>query len=118
MFLKTLATALLKGGKVILPYVLGISALTPTKKDDAVVAKAQDTLTQIGDLLLIGETFGAALKLEGPQKLDGIEAMVREVIRKSEVMLGKDVADEVKFAAAVRGIASNMADLLKSVKEK
>lgn len=118
MFLTKLAAALIKGGKIILPYALGISAITPTKKDDVIIGKAEDTITKIADLLIVSETMGQVLKLEGVQKLDGIESLVRELILKSEILLNKNIVDEVKFAAAVRGIASNVADLLKSVEEK
>lgn len=34
MFLKNLVSNIIKGGKLVLAYATGISALTPTDKDD------------------------------------------------------------------------------------
>src|SRR5262245_7695166 len=117
-FLVKLAQLLIKGGKVAMPYAQGISALTPTKKDDAIVARASDTLTQLGDLTVYAQVAGEKLKLEGAQKLLIIEDFAREAIMKSELMIGKEIIDEEKALAAMRGIQSNVADLMKSVKVK
>lgn len=118
MFLKNLVSNILKGGKLVLAYATGISALTPTDKDDRAVQYASDTFTKIADLIVTSQTFREVLSLQGPQALDAIQPLVTQLILQSELLAGKEIADQDKFAAAVKGIASNVVDLLNAVKQK
>lgn len=118
MFLKSLVSNILKGARIALVYGAGISALTPTGKDDRVVQYANDTFSKIADLIVTSQTFREVLSLNGPQALEGIQPLVTQLILQSELLVGKEIADQDKFAAAVKGIASNLVDLLNSVKQK
>jgi len=58
--------------------------------------------------------FGPDQKM-GSQKLKAATPFVAQIIKGAQFMVGKKIADEAKFEAAVTGITSNLADLLNSL---
>ena len=115
-----------KAGQVI-ANVVGIvsgvgpifAAAIPGTKDDAAIKRVQDGLTEVAQWVTITEgMFASVQQSTGLEKLNAATAFVAQVIQRAEFMAGKEIMDEARFAAAVRGITSNVADLLSSLKPK
>lgn len=96
-----------------------VAALTPSKKDDQIVAIAADTLAQIGGIVTQVEAMAGALAqpLPGDQKLLMATPMVAQVILSSALMAKHKIEDPVTFKAGCASIASGMADVLNSFKD-
>jgi len=109
-FLKKLGGALLKG----LSIVSGVTPYLPASVQPAVTLVTSE-LTAMAQVVAQMEAVGQALNLAGPQKLIAAAPGIEQIILTSSLMVGKKVADETKFKAAVNGLASNMADLLNSL---
>ena len=115
-----------KFGKVLLNVVgvvTGVGPLIanaiPGNKDDEAIARVQDTLKQVADLVLITEGMFAGIQgATGLQKLSAASPFVAQIIQRAEFMADKEIMDEQKFAAAIDTITSGMADLLNSLKDK
>ena len=115
-----------KFGKVLLNIVgvvTGVGPLIanaiPGNRDDEAIAKVQDTLKQIADLVLITEGMFAGIQgATGLQKLSAASPFVAQIIQRAEFMVGKEIMDEEKFAEAIQTITGGMADLLNSLKDK
>lgn len=112
-----------KGLRIALGILTGVgpavAAVIPGTRDDDVIRRATDTLTQVGGVIIMTESLvGSVAGATGAQKLEAALPHVAQIIRTSEIMIGREIANEDAFVAAVRGITSNFADLLNSLKDK
>ena len=120
-FLSKLGKVMQITGKV-LAVVLGfgpaIATLTPTKKDDEIMAKLVDPLTQIAGIVVQVEGMAQALDvpLPGADKLKMATPIVAQIIVQSSILAGKEIANPELFKAGCASIASGMADVLNSIK--
>jgi len=118
-FLKKFGKVLVKGLGIVLGFGPVVGQLIPGDKDDRVIAKVTDTLDQMSNIVLITEGMLAGIKkATGLDKLNAATPFVEQIIRRSELMSGKEIMDESKFTAAIRQITGGIADLLNSLKPK
>lgn len=118
-FLKKFGKVLVKGLGIVLGFGPVVGQLIPGDKDDRVIAKVTDTLDQMSNIVLITEGMLAGIKkATGLDKLNAATPFVEQIIRRSELMSGKEIMDEAKFTAAIRQITGGIADLLNSLKPK
>lgn len=86
------------------------------------IQKFDSELIQIGGIITTAETMFAAVNggdaQTGAQKLAAVTPFISTIIKSSELMVGKEIADEAGFIAAVQKIAGGFADLLNSLKKK
>jgi len=115
-----------KAGRIIgevTKLVLGIgplvTMLTPSKKDDLVMAQVADTLAQVAGIITQVEAMAGALAtpLPGDQKLLMATPLIAQIVLSSSVMAHHEIGDPVKFRAGCASIASGMADVLTSLKD-
>lgn len=116
-WLKKAASIALKVTEVVLGFGPLITSLTPTKRDDQILAQVTPSLTQIAGVIGQVEIFGQALGLPGAQKLTAATPAVAQIIMQSAFMAGHKIADEAKFKAGCTQVAAGMADILSSLKE-
>ena len=116
-WLKRAASIVLKVSDAVLGFGPLITALTPTKRDDQILAQIAPGLTQIAGIIGQVEIFGQALGLPGAQKLTAATPAVAQIILQSAFMAGHKIGDPVKFQAGCTQVASGMADILSSLKE-
>ena len=120
-FLSKLGKVMTTVGKV-LAVVLNvgpvITALTPTKKDDEILAKIADPLTQVAGIVIQVEAMAQALDqpLPGTQKLQMAAPLVAQIILNSSIMAHKEIANPALFKQGVTSIASGMADVLNAIR--
>ncbi len=122
-FLSKLGKVMQIAGKVvavITGFGPALAALTPTKKDDELLAKLADPLTQVAAIIVQVEGMAQALDqpLPGTQKLQMATPIVAQIILNSGVMVGKEIRDPALFKQGAASIASGMADVLNSIKEQ
>ena len=114
-WLKKLGEVAKVGSSIIPVWGPLISAVIPGEKDDKILARVDDTWSQIAGVVVTAEQMGAAIKAPGVQKLDMAAPSVAQLILRSSALAGKKVKDAAKFEAAVKGVASNVADLLSAL---
>ena len=111
-FLKKLGQVLLK----IVGVALQIEPLAaPFIGSQApVLVKAANDLTAIGQVVVQAEALiqGSGT---GATKLAAATPLVANIIKSSELLANKKIANETAFITACQGITSNMADLLNSL---
>ena len=115
-FLKKLGTVLLKivgvvsGAEPLIQPLLG-SGVTSTK-----VATVTNDLTQIGQVVTQIETaFAAVSGSTGAQKLQAATPLVGNIIKTSELVVGKKIANEALFTQAIQEYTQATVDLLNSL---
>jgi len=116
-WLKKAATIALKVTEVVLGFGPLITSLTPTKKDDQILAQVTPSLTQIAGVIQQVELFGLALGLPGAQKLTAATPAVAQIVMQSAFMAGHKIADPVLFQRGCGKMADGMADILNSLKD-
>lgn len=97
------------------------AAAIPGSRDDRVVTKVVDTLAQISGVVVQVEAFSTALtdkSISGADKLRAAAPLVEKVIRSSELIVGREIADEKRFSAAVTALTSAWVDILNSLKDE
>ena len=73
-------------------------------------------LAQIGNVILnIEGAFNTVTNAKGEDKLRAAGPLVAQVLRASELVAGRKIADEAKFLAASATIAGGVADLVNSL---
>lgn len=112
-FLKKIGSIILKGAAIATGYGPMIGALAPAAA--GTVTRVTDIFSKLAGLVITGEAMGQALKLPGDQKLAAVTPLAIQMILQSDVMLGRKVKDQAKFAAASATIVSGLADLLNSL---
>lgn len=94
-------------GPIVLPF-LG------SGKTTAAVTTGVNDLTQISQLVvLIESAFPAAGT--GAQKLQALVPLVANIIKTSEVVSGKQIADETLFTKGATEVAQGVVDVLNSI---
>lgn len=115
-FLKKLGTILanvagiaIGVGPIIMPF-LG------SGKAAAVTGTAVNDLTSIGSIIVQIETaFAAVPGSTGEQKLQASIPLIGNIIKTSEMVAGKKIANEAMFSQAVQEYAQATVDLLNSI---
>jgi hypothetical protein len=118
-WLKKVGTILLKVTEIVVGFGPVITALTPTKKDDQVVAVVSDTLTQVAGIVTTVEAMAGALSqpLPGTEKLKMATPLVAQIVLQSSIMVKHEIANPALFQQGCASIASGMADVLNSLKD-
>lgn len=120
-FLSKLGKVMQIAGKVV-AVVTGfgptIAALTPTKKDDELLAKIANPLVQIAGIVAQVEAMSQALDqpLPGTQKLQMATPVVAQILL-NDLVAGKRIHDPALFKQGAASVASGIADVLNSIKE-
>ncbi len=115
-FLKAFGTAVLK----ITQIVTGIGPIYAGAVPQIanVVQTVVSDLTALAGIIQQVEVMGQALALSGPQKLTAAAPAIAQIVLRSDLMIHHNIKDQAKFASAISGLASNVADLLNSLEDK
>ncbi len=121
-FLSKLGKVMQIAGKVVAVYMgfaPTIAALTPTKKDDEIVAKLANPMIQIAQIVAQVEGMAQALDtpLPGPEKLKMATPIIAQIVLNSGMLAGKEIANPVLFKQGCASLGSGMADILNSLKD-
>jgi len=115
-FLKKLGTILANAagifagiGPIITPF-LGSAA----SQASSAIGTAVNDLTAISQVVVQVEAVLQAPG-SGPQKLIAATPLVIQILKTSQIVAGKQIADEALFAKAAQEITSGVADLLNSI---
>lgn len=81
-----------------------------------VLSKADDVMVKLAKIVADMEVVGEALKLDGAQKLTAIVPLVAQALKDSALLAGHEIKDLPAYTKAASGIASNLVDLLNSLK--
>lgn len=118
-FLKKLGAALANFAKSDIPALAAVGAIVTPFLGSGKVAQAVST--GVNDLVAIGQqavTVEVAMQGQpGPAKLAALIALVGPILKTSELVAGKKIADEALFTKATQGIAQGAVDLLQSLHE-
>lgn len=119
-WLKTIGIVIGEVTKIVLGLGPMITALTPSKKDDQIVAQVGDTLAQVGGIVVTVEAMVAALSqpLPGADKLKMATPMVVQIILRSALMIDKKIDDPALFADGAADITQGVCKVLNSAKAK
>lgn len=116
-FLKKLGQVLATGTALITGFMPLVQPLLGrNNKLENVAAKITDTLTLIGTAVVTVETAFTGIANSGAQKLAAAINLIGPMIRTSELVAGKEIADEVLFQKGVNGIAQGVVDILNALK--
>lgn len=115
-FLKKLGVALLK----ITALAAGVGPIVGpflgSGKAGTVIGTTVNDLTAIGSVIVQLETaFAAVPNSTGAQKLQAAVPLIGNIIRTSELVVGKKIANDALFAQAVTEYAQATVDLLNSI---
>ena len=115
-FLKKLGQILLK----VLSIATGVGPIIQpflgSGKAGTVATTAVNDLTAIGQVVLQIETaFAAVPNSTGAQKLQAAIPLVSNIIRTSEMVIGKKIANEALFTQACQEFTQATVDLLNSI---
>jgi len=86
-------------------------------KAAGVVGAVTNDLTSIGSVIAQVETIFAGQDNVGPQKLSAAVALVGPIIRTSQLVSGKKIADEAKLKSGIAGVTQGIVDVLNSLHE-
>lgn len=114
-FLKRLGQWIIAGIKLEAGLAPLVRAVYPQAQDS--LDKVENELTQLASVIVTVEAMGAATGLPGTEKVRVAGPLIGQLIQQSSLMVGKQIADKAKFAAACQTIAGGLADLLNSLKE-
>ena len=110
MVLAGVASTALGIGPIVAPLLGGGSG-----KATNVVSTFTNDLTLIGSVIAQVETIFAGQDGTGPQKFKAAVALVGPIIRTSQIVSGKKVADEQKLKDGIAGVTQGMVDILNSL---
>jgi hypothetical protein len=120
-FLKTFAADLLKGTTIAVQIAEGIDPLVSAANPAAgkILTTATSDLATIGNLATVAETVAQAITTapSGPQKLSAVLPYVSTLIQQSELLSGKQVADEAGFEQGVTLVINGVVGILNSCKK-
>ena len=116
-FLKKLGTVLLKVVAIAAGVGPVIQPFLGSGKVASVAATAENDLTSIGQVVVQIETAFAALgpSATGAQKLQAAIPLVANIIKTSELVVGKKIANEALFTQACQEYTQATVDLLNSI---
>lgn len=116
-FLKKLGQVLAVGTGLITGFMPVVQPLLGrNNKLDQVATKITDTLTLVGSAVVTVETIFSNVANSGAQKLAAAVSLIGPLIRTSELVAGKEIADESLFQKGVNGVAQGVVDILNSLK--
>src|SRR5574338_528637 len=116
-FLKKLGQVLATGVGLVTGFMPVVQPLLGrNNKLEQVATKITDTLTLVGSAVVTVETIFANAANSGAQKLAAAVSLIGPLIRTSELVAGKEIADENLFQKGVNGIAQGVVDILNSLK--
>jgi hypothetical protein len=113
-FLQLLAKIIKEGGIILSGFQPYISQVDP--KATPVLVKADDVLVKIAGIVADAQVAGEALQLTGAQKLTAVTPLVAQAIKDSALLFGHEIQNLDAYTTAAQGIASNVVDLLNSLK--
>ena len=116
-FLKKFGQIILKFTEIAVGVGGSVAAQIPGTKDDAMLARATDTLTEVARLVGLAEVFGQVSNLDGAAKLQAVAPTVAQIVLRSDLMIGRKIKDPVKFQQGVTNIAGGVADILNSLED-
>ncbi len=113
-FLKTLGKIGVGIGKTLPIAGPILAAIIPGEKDDAIITRTVGAIDPIVKIIADVEQMGAALSLDGAQKLTAATALVTVALTPYASKLGID--DPVLFKKGAEEIAQGVVDVLNSLK--
>jgi len=120
-FLKTFAADLLKGISIASAIAQGVDPLISAANPAAgkTLATVTSELGTIGNLATLAETMAQAITSApaGPQKLAAVLPYASTLIQQSELMAGKQIADEAGFLAGVTQVINGVVAILNATKK-
>jgi hypothetical protein len=117
-FLKAFGKAVAIGLQVIGNFGPLVKQTIPGTKDDVLLDKATDILTDVSMITQSVEATSAVLAspLSGPDKLKAASAQVEQIIL-SKFVLGKKIADPALFKEGVSNITDGVVKIQNSLHE-
>jgi hypothetical protein len=109
MVLASVASTALGIGPLVSPLLGGGTKAT------GVVGAITNDLTLIGSVIAQVETIFAGQDGTGPQKFKAAVALVGPIIRTSQLVSGKKIADEQKLKDGIAGVTQGIVDVLNSL---
>ena len=109
LVLASVASTALGIGPIVAPLLGGGNKAT------GVVGAVTNDLTSIGSVIAQVETIFAGQDGVGPQKLSAAVALVGPIIRTSQLVSGKKIADEAKLKSGIAGVTQGIVDVLNSL---
>ena len=110
MVLAGVASTALGIGPLVTPLLGGGGG-----KATGVVGTITNDLTLIGSVIAQVETIFAGQDGTGPQKFKAAVALVGPIVRTSQLVSGKKIADEAKFKDGINGVTQGIVDVLNSL---
>lgn len=115
-FLKRLGQILLQVAGVATGIFPLIQPLLGSGKAATITGAAVNDFTQISAVIVQLETaFAAVPNSTGAQKLQAAIPLVANIIKTSEVVSGKKIANEALFTQGVTEVAQGVVDILNSI---
>lgn len=94
-----------------------VQAAVPDSAKPTVALVASD-LALVADIITKTEVMGQALGIAGPDKLKAAAPLVAQIILSSSVLAQHEIANPALFQQGCASVASGMADVLNSLKDK
>ncbi len=117
-FLKKLGTILANVAGIAVGIGPIITPFLGSGKVAAGATTAVNDLTSISSLVVtIEAAFASIPNSTGAQKLQALVPLVANIIKTSEMVAGKKIADEAKFTLGCQEIAQGAVDVLNSIHE-
>ncbi len=114
-FLKSFGAAVLKITQIVSGIAPTVQQYVPSSA--GVIQTVEDDLTAIAKVVQQTEVFGAALGLNGQDKLKAAIPAASQILLQSELLSGRKIKDEAKYATAIAQITSGVADVLSSLED-
>ena len=112
-FLSKYGGLIVKGIGIALGVLPMVSTFYP--QTGGTVQVISKDLAEIMQIILNVEAMGQALGLAGADKLRAAAPLIADIFKRSSVLAGKPIADEVAYFKACTVIAGGCADLLNAV---
>ncbi len=117
-FLKKLGTILANVAGAAVGIGPIIQPFLGSGKAGQIETKAVNDLTSIGSLVVtIQAAFASVPGATGAQKLQALVPLVANIVKTSEMVAGKKIADEARFTLGNQEIAQGVYDVLSSIHE-
>jgi hypothetical protein len=117
-WLTLIGKIVLTGLSVVTGFGPMVGNMIPGTKDDKIIKTAEDTLTQVAQIIGMVEAIGqaATTPMPGAEKLKVATPLVAQIILSSSMLAQHKIDNEVLFRQGCASIASGMADVLNSLK--
>jgi len=114
-FLKKLGQILATAGAVAFGVYPLIQPLLGSGKAKDITGEAVNDLSAIGQLVVMIET--ALQGKPGPEKLAALLPLVENIVKTSELVSGKKIANDALFTQGVKEVSQGVVDILNSLHE-